>query len=211
MSATPIVDDVEAEFAAERSAYADKPAHDVPIRSLDEAGELIARLMTEVDWLTSKIAQLQHSVSTEVRTRRIVVVDAEGAERIYSEIGSGEGGYAQLRVEWHGAEPWEMSSAVLQASNEISDAGEAYVYVMAGAENSVAEMRAYADRETQDDPRSRLVSHGTVSAEEHSQYTGDRTPRLTPERYIVAMNGRGVQAGRDWPHFEAQAVFSYKP
>lgn len=50
-----------------------------------------------VDALKTEVAELRAQLATEVRTRRLVVVDDAGNERIYTEVNEG---YASLEVTW---------------------------------------------------------------------------------------------------------------
>lgn len=46
----------------------------------------VAELAQEVEALRRQVAALTHQIATEIRTRRLVVVDENGGERIYTDV-----------------------------------------------------------------------------------------------------------------------------
>jgi hypothetical protein len=101
-------------------------------------------LEQQVADLRAEIAGLRAQLATEVRTRRLVVIDADGNERIYSELGGGSGDYAQWRVEiGTAAGAMDHASAVMQASAECGPA-EAYV-TLSVVDDAAVRMSAIVD------------------------------------------------------------------
>ncbi len=80
----------------------------------------IANLRSEVDDLRRQLVELRQQLSEEVRTRRVVVVDEQGRERVYTTVGEY---YSQIHV------------AFSENPNPDADLGRGCVTLYAGAES----------------------------------------------------------------------------
>lgn len=110
----------------------------------------------ELEQLRTELAALRLEIATEVRTRRLVVVDEHGAPAITSRV---EELYAGIEVEWCNTEGY---SAVAQMYASNSSGGEAGFAVIA-ADEVVAHLIGEIDSHGEDNGRETLcTTHGTL-------------------------------------------------
>lgn len=104
----------------------------------------------ELDLLKSEIAAMKRAYATEVRTRRLVVEDENGFERIYTTI---DGSGVELAVEWDRHDAKRELRAVMGVQHGGVDDGPFYACVYASAAGTlVAELDATIELTAKGEP-----------------------------------------------------------
>jgi hypothetical protein len=159
-------------------------------------------LPAQIAELRAEVAALRDSLAVEVCTRRIVVVDEAGEERIFTTVNDN---YASIDVSW----PLEGAEFGVKASMSAGADASAAVCVLVGG-NMAASL---GGQQLTDDSGHRAptcATYGTLDL--HKEYWQERDgqwmPAVSPDgtRYLVVDVEQGLTLRRDYSTVVGQAV-----
>jgi uncharacterized protein YrzB (UPF0473 family) len=160
------------------------------------------RLRAEIAELRLELAALRDQLATEVRTRRIVVVDEQGRERVYSSVGDH---YSQIHVAFSENPDQERdlgrSCVTLYAGDESDEDGCASAQVDVVVDgNAVATMYG-----------SVVGSDRLATGEVDVTATFGLGSKRNGDDHLVRVQPTAIRAGRSWSRLDARVGWQYDP